>query len=172
MEMGTASEPSIKRLRTIEKKYGDGYSTLSTLECRSSGRIQAPELIEPSKLLPSHVFEVSQSQKPVQPHRTSHCTSPLRPPPPQFVGSHQTYSNSSAPRQFIDSHEPPHSNGYPMAATPSSISHLQSQIPYHSLPPSFPPPPPPPPPHGYSHSYQYYYPNKASQDYYYPYPPR
>ncbi|KIJ26888.1 hypothetical protein M422DRAFT_271984 [Sphaerobolus stellatus SS14] len=107
MEMGTASEPSIKRLRTIEKKYGDGYSTLSTLECRSSGRIQAPELIEPSKLLPSHVFEVSQSQKPVQPHRTSHCTSPLRPPPPQFVGSHQTYSNSSAPCQFLNSHEPP-----------------------------------------------------------------
>ncbi|KIJ37807.1 hypothetical protein M422DRAFT_259670 [Sphaerobolus stellatus SS14] len=172
MEKGTASEPSIKRLRTIEKKYGDGYSTLSTLECRSSGHIQAPELIEPSKLLPSHVFEVSQSQKPVQPHHTSHCTSPLRPPPPQFVGSHQTYSNSSAPLQFLDSHEPPHSNGYPMAATPSSISHLQSQIPYHSLPPSFPPPPPPPPPHGYSHSYQYYYPNKASQDYYYPYPPR
>ncbi|KIJ26163.1 hypothetical protein M422DRAFT_272795 [Sphaerobolus stellatus SS14] len=51
MEKGTTTKPTIKRLQTVENKYEDEdtYSTLSTLEYHSSGRIQAPELIEPSK---------------------------------------------------------------------------------------------------------------------------
>ncbi|KIJ52267.1 hypothetical protein M422DRAFT_243058 [Sphaerobolus stellatus SS14] len=64
LENGEATgkvERALKKLRTTETKYAEIYTALPTLEGRSSGHVQLPNLAEPSRLLSSTISRTQEA---------------------------------------------------------------------------------------------------------------
>ncbi|KIJ41597.1 hypothetical protein M422DRAFT_255518 [Sphaerobolus stellatus SS14] len=73
-------EHAVKKLKAMETRYTEAYSTLPALQGQSSRRVQLPALIKPSQLVDPSVFRV---QAPMQQPQSSSSSSSF--PPNHYI---------------------------------------------------------------------------------------
>ncbi|KIJ41787.1 hypothetical protein M422DRAFT_255099 [Sphaerobolus stellatus SS14] len=115
-EDGHDAGPPKSKLRTTEKKYTELYSSLSALQARSSGRVEAPELPHPSLLIPQ------------PPQRLP----PLQIQSQQTLWSDQPQGNSfGVQRVSAYSIQSPSTN-FTLGSSTTSPSHSSNQVPFRT----------------------------------------
>ncbi|KIJ43707.1 hypothetical protein M422DRAFT_252951 [Sphaerobolus stellatus SS14] len=115
-EDGHDAGPPKSKLRTTEKKYTELYLSLSALQARSSGRVEAPELPHPSLLIP----------QPPQP------LPPLQMQSQQTLWSDKPQGNYFGVQQVSAYSIQSPSTNFGLGSSTTSPSHSSNQVPFRT----------------------------------------